>query len=793
MNSYSPGPPISPESQPPRPPIDSGKVWHRRTALLSICLVTEINILVLTNFRLPFIEPALGFWFLILQPAYLLYRSALWPASSLGERLGYSLTAVLLLLMVGGLAANTLLPLLGVPRPLAPLPVLVLGDLLTVAAYLLRRRFPPAPSQRTAAHALQPAEGRLLFGSALCVVLAVLGANRLNNGAGDQISVAALGVSVVTLSLLLRWQQKVREGLTGITIYLVSLGLLLMTSLRGWYVTGHDIQREFLVFQFTAAHGHWNPAYHDAYNACLSLTILPTELAQVIHVDNPYIYKVFFQLIFAVCPVLVYTIARRYWSGPIAIIAAIYFISFPTFFNDMPFLNRQEIAFLFVCVAVLLLTNTALRLRQRQVAFLVACLGVELSHYASMYLLIGTLLAAWAIHQVVKLRDRHRPQARAGHSNVAPWAATMQTISVAPLLCAIAIIFTWGFLATHTAGKVLTDVESALSGVFGNSTGARSNDVGYSLLFWRTPTPQQLLNDYSHVALKTRAAAPTIYLPSPVVANYPVHAVKTPQLPLTTAGRLLTKIGLPVTAVNSIVRLAAAEGEQIFAGLGLLAVLLIPRLRQQISREYFCLCAGSIATLVAVTLLPGLSVDYGVLRVFQGALIFIAPVLVTGSIVAFQRLGMTWATRIAITICIGIFISTTGLLPQALGGYPAQLSLNNSGQYYNIYYKHPQEVAASAWLEKQQNAITASTQASFAATRFLFSDPAYVAERQFIGDAFPLLIRQEAYVIISYSVIHTGLAVAPYSGTLITYKYPLQFLWANKNLLYNNGGAEIYK
>ena len=110
--------------------------------------------------------------------------------------------------------------------------------------------------------------------------------------------------------------------ITSATLYLLSLALLLMTSLRGWYVTGHDIQVEYRVFQLTAAHARWDISdFHNAYNACLSITILPTELAQIVRVDSPYIYKVFFQLIFAACPVLVYAIARRYWPGPTAVLS----------------------------------------------------------------------------------------------------------------------------------------------------------------------------------------------------------------------------------------------------------------------------------------------------------------------------------------------------------------------------------------------------------------------------------------------------------------------------------------
>ena len=136
-------------------------------------------------------------------------------------------------------------------------------------------------------------------------------------------------------------------------LYLLSAALLLMTSLRGWSVTGHDIQLEYRVFQLTAAHGKWDMStFQNPYNACLSITLLPTQMAALLHVDDPYIYKVFFQLLFAACPVMVFLLARRYFSVRVAVLAVVYFIGFPTFFTDMPFLNRQEMALLFVAAGL---------------------------------------------------------------------------------------------------------------------------------------------------------------------------------------------------------------------------------------------------------------------------------------------------------------------------------------------------------------------------------------------------------------------------------------------------------
>ena len=86
-----------------------------------------------------------------------------------------------------------------------------------------------------------------------------------------------------------------------------------------------------------------------------------------------------------------------------------------------------------------------------------------------------------------------------------------------------------------------------------------------------------------------------------------------------------------------------------------------------------------------ITVLPDLSVEYGVLRAFQFELIVLAPVMVIGSLTLFKFAGEVWSLRIATWICIFFFISTIGLLPQLTGGYGAQLTLNNSGTYYDVY------------------------------------------------------------------------------------------------------------
>ena len=51
-------------------------------ALASAGLVACVNALVVTGFRLPFLGPAIGFWFLVVLPVYLLCTTSAWRGSS---------------------------------------------------------------------------------------------------------------------------------------------------------------------------------------------------------------------------------------------------------------------------------------------------------------------------------------------------------------------------------------------------------------------------------------------------------------------------------------------------------------------------------------------------------------------------------------------------------------------------------------------------------------------------------------------------------------------------------------
>ncbi|HYT41138.1 MAG TPA: hypothetical protein VEP90_02220, partial [Methylomirabilota bacterium] len=320
----------------------------------------------------------------------------------------------------GGLLLNILLPLFGVKDPLAFQNIIFGFDIYVLLLFIfawirtkhlvIQIQLPKRSNIEKVLYALP-----VFF-----PVLATLGAIVLNNGGSDILTFILLGAIAFYSLLLVLFRDKIAVDLYPYAIFFIGMASLFTTSLRSWYITGHDIEREYYVFQLTNTHHIWNMAfYQDAYNACLSITILPTILTNLLSIQDMYVYKVIFQILFATSPVLVFFIIRNYATPILAFLSAFFFMSFPTFFNDMPMLNRQEIGFIFFGLALYMmlkrnqirqfyskfdiLSLSELSLPTRKILFIIFAISVIVSHYSTNFVLLVLVTFVYVLSLIISL------------------------------------------------------------------------------------------------------------------------------------------------------------------------------------------------------------------------------------------------------------------------------------------------------------------------------------------------------------------------------------------------------
>ncbi len=783
--------------------IPASALW----ATLAV-LATLFNLFVLHVPGFNALKIIAGFGWLMVLPGYLVTRILKLKFNSFWESLCFYVGLSLLSVMLVALITNTILPHFGDHQPLAT------GSLL-VSTYIGWLGLAIASVWRNPAIGLELRMPRvsgpgLLVGltGLICTALSVFGAIYLNNGGTGLITWLMLALVVGGLGVLAAKRNKLSETTTLTGLYFASLSLLLMTSMRGWFITGHDVQNEFHVFSITLAHLDWNMAnFQDAYNACLSITILPTVVNRIMGVPELYVFKTVFQALFALTPVLVYLIARRFADRLVALLAAIYFIAFPTYFTDMPMLNRQEVAFVFMGLILYTTFSEVWTMAQRRWLIALLGLGVILSHYTTTYVMLvmfGFVVAARYVisgyHKSLLAVLKRLPQKiwmqRLRRASLRELRRKIPvTITVEVLAGLLVATFVWSVWLTNTGGNLADVLGQTVSSIdHGLSSDSKSSDTSYSIFGGSKETDQQRLDQYvSQTVPELRAGVAPDDRYS--LLSTAVQAVEPSNMALTTIGSLLSSVHFPVVTFNDLVRQGSAVFLQLALLVGVALVFVSKKLRKTLSREYRLFQLTSPFLLATVVILPVLSAQYGLLRAFQQSLMLSGVVIVWATLLLvparFKRMRVWVATGLA----LGFLASSTGMITTLLGGYPAQLQLANSGSYYDLYYVHGTEVAAADWLANEIGTTKPATiYASVPATGYILNQLSQQSNVSIPDEGvYPSIIPQDAFVFLGYTATVDDEATIYSDGNLITYRFPTSFLDTHKDLIYANNGARIYR
>jgi len=554
--------------------------------------------------------------------------------------------------------------------------------------------------------------------------------------------------------------------------------------------------------------------YQNAYNACLSITILPTILTNLLSVQDILVYKVIFQILFATSPVLVFFILRNYTTPVFAFLSAFLFMSFPTFFNDMPMLNRQEIGFIFFGLALYMmlertqpqqsytkvdtlslsalssgiskldsLSLSALPLWMRRILFIIFALSVIVSHYSTNFVLLALVAFVNISTLIISLPFVKKTFALlVSKSRIKP-KNTFQNkafLSLPLIVFLFLMTYVWNILYTNSSNQAGSVIAEVVSGIFVQSND-RSGDLSYSIFFAPKIDPQRDLQNYINHIRQSESSENT-YSKS-ITNKYPTYLVPQEKLAPTPLGNLLFSFHIPVFGVQAALRSLSASFLQIFVFIGLLALFFLKN-KKTFDLQYLLLCFGAIFLLALITVLPALSIEYGVLRMFQQLLFVISLPIVLGlsSILFFVR----EQRRILFSgiIAIIFFLNLTGFISHLTGDYYPQMTLDNAGLYYDAYYIQRLDVVSIVWLSENDvnnDPIVADSQS--------ITDMLTYGDINALEENFPAIMPKNAYV---YQQVSSNKIVS-ISHTIFYYNSDKSFLDDYKNLIYSNGKDNIYR
>jgi uncharacterized membrane protein len=416
-----------------------------------------------------------------------------------------------------------------------------------------------------------------------------------------------------------------------IAILMISLALIFMHSLNSNYIMGDDVESEFRAFQIVANNLFWSMSnFRHVLTACLSTSLLPAIFQSLLGINPHYVYKLIYQLIFSITPLVAYFIFKEQVDDRYAFLASFFIMAQYAFIYAMQNAMRMEMAILFFALAMLVFFDNKIDNLSKKVLFLVFMIATVVSHYTVCYLFFILLVLFWMVTALKSVSFKNK------------------CVTGATVALFFAFIFFW---YSQVTAKTFSSTAVFVTDTFSN------------------------LADF-FVEESRQEAARMIYGSGALQRS----ATKIPDT-ITVYIHRMSFVLIAIGTLSLFFNLVRNKIKNTKIEKGYILMLLF--------------CFGACA---AAVLLPHLSNNLGIERVYFQALFILAPAFVIGGmtiakLIRLPRLGLL----IVVAVLILQFFAGTYMVYQFCG-VPHSEDLNTCGPRYSYNYVHDQEVIASKWL-----------------------------------------------------------------------------------------------
>jgi uncharacterized membrane protein len=362
--------------------------------LLIIITLLITDLVVILNLNL--LKQAIPFIFFSTVPGLLIINILGLQKLEFLKKVVLSVGISITLLMFTGLLLNSLYPLITEPLSMWPVLIAINTELVLLALLEYHKNKKSFNINEIFNFKLETKNWLLapLIFPFIFPIMAILGTYLMNNYQNNLIIMAMLFLIPIYLIAIFYLKDRINPFTYPISLWLIGLGLLLMHGLTSNNIIGRDVHAEYYCFQLTLSNFLWDiNNYYNPYNACLDITILPTVYKVLTNISSEYIFKLYFNIIGSIIPLVLYIVSKKYFKKEFAYCAALLF-TFQIFFINLSSAVRQEIAILFFFLAVMVLFDDYLKekLIQKKILFLIFTLSTIVSHYTTSYVAFALLI-----------------------------------------------------------------------------------------------------------------------------------------------------------------------------------------------------------------------------------------------------------------------------------------------------------------------------------------------------------------------------------------------------------------
>ena len=686
---------------------------------------------------IPFIRQIIGFLFLTLLPGLLILQILSVNKLEFTEKFVLSVGLSISFLMIFGLLINNLSLGLGYETPLSTIPLLVSFNVIYVILAIIGYRVNKKPVFSLPNLNLSNSEKAFLTVPIFFPVLCIFGMHVMNTTDNNSILMFFLFLIPIYVAFVCFFNHKFPKRLYPVVIFLISISLLLLYSLRSNHIIGSDTHRAFFIFQTILDNHHWSQLGFSTLDSCLSISLLPSVYQIFLNINQEFLFKILFSLICSILPLVVYLISKKYIGSFYAFLASVFFMS-QILFQWTPSGARTSTATLFFALAIMVLFNERISEFNKRALFIIFAASIIVSHYGTTYIAFFVLLLTWIGMQIVSTLIFVR--SNAGTTNLKPSPTWFKgSITLTPVVLFFVLLFFW-----HS---------QVISGSF--NTGVR----------FLQQTVMNLKEEFFF----------------PESRAYVVESALGGTLPyIGVAQKIefvfswLTILFIVFGILTTIIRFKEMVH---IPGFGHIKSNLLVK---KFEMDFFLLSILCFALVVATVILPYVALYYGSARTYFQMMVPLSAFFVIGGMTVAKYLKLRPHLLILIVL-IPYFLCTTGAMCQVFG-FPRAITLNSEGPLYTDMYVHDQESCAAKWI-KDYGEEEERIYAQGFSREILVSQakiPGYVTGSRI--SEFKVSKGLDGYIYLRYMDIVDGGLVS---------KYPRVF--AEKGKIYATSRSEIYR
>ncbi|MBA7635600.1 hypothetical protein ES703_43204 [subsurface metagenome] len=733
---------------------------------LVITIIALTNMAILLN--VPVLRQIFSFIFLAFIPGFLLLSVLKLNKLGLVEKIVLSVGLSVAFSMLFGLVVNGSLLAIGYTKPLSTISLLISFSTATIVlasiAYIRNRDTTFSFSN----FKLTTREKKFLIVPALFPLVSIIGMRIMNLTDNNVILMLLLFMIPAYVIFISFSNRGVSEKVYPTAIFLISISLLLMYSLRSNHIIGSDTHREYFIFLTTLDNLHWSKLGFGPLDACLSISILPAISQTFLNISQEYLFKLLCSLIVSILPLVVYLLSKKYIGSFYAFLASVFFMS-QIMFLWTPSEVRSNIAVLFFALAIMVMFHDGISEFGKKALFIIFAASTIVSHYSTTYIVFFVLLLTWVGMQILSsIASRQKELASLpaenpviegtlpnfssqggssrGSGAMAYKATTLELIqtqlgrgiTITIIALFLAMLFLWY--------SEMTDPTF--------SAGVRF--VYHSFAKWQW----FLAKDIGGQPVVQAAIGRTLpYTGVPQRIEFVFSWLTIILLIfglLTTARRFKTMVSTP----------DAGHKKLNFS-------------LKKFEAEYLMLSTICFILLVATVALPYVSRYYGAVRTYFQMMVPLSIFFVIGGIelAKYLKLRRYW---VVLVVLIPYFLCTTGAMCQ-ISGFPRAITLNSEGPLYDMYISDAESYSAK-WVREyaeQGEKIYAT----------YYAEDVLLSQGKIPGYGIPgsriCGLREDkeidGYIYLRHLDIDEGLVT----------KYPIAF--SEKSKIYANARSQVYR